>query len=444
MRRAVLPLALAAALAASAVAATLIHETNPSGPRGGLIAGNVESAALYCTGLGSGDFAGRVVFLNTSDVTRTLTVRVDSNSGTSTTSTVVLGAHAATSVRPQLAGSWFGIGAQVNGGGVVADEVVGSGAAQTPCTAGGVTSWYASGLDTVVGSQAVISLYNPTATAAVVNLTAQTSSGFSAPAPYQGVAIGPHTEMALNLGVRLPTSHDLGVRVNVLRGSVVATAAVSSGPVVSLDAGTSTPVTSAWLPLVTTAARSVAEIRLANPSSTEASITASVSLGAFSIPAQTTTVPGFGTTVLAITPNPAIPARGEASVHLTSSVPVVATLATGTSAGVALSTPTPPSSTYLIGDFSGAGYDAVALTNTTGSPLGITVTRLAGTNATAQSTTASLNPKSTTLLRGVASFASSLRGATIVVTAERPDLVVGAILPSTPRGVAVVSPLYGG
>jgi len=63
---------------------------------------------------------------------------------------------------------------------------------------------------------------------------------------------------------------------------------------------------------------------------------------------------------------------------MTSSQPVIPALATGTGNDVALSAPTSPEPEYLVGDFTGRGFDAATLTNTSSRSISIDVTTLRG------------------------------------------------------------------
>ena len=76
----------------------------------------------------------------------------------------------------------YGIGVEISGGGVIAEELAAQGDAEAPCASAGTTRWYATGFDTTVGSSGEISVYNPTGTAAVMNVSVYTAAGFSAPA----------------------------------------------------------------------------------------------------------------------------------------------------------------------------------------------------------------------------------------------------------------------
>ena len=145
---------------------------------------NAESTALYCTGLSSA-LPGRISFFNTASASRTLSVSVVSNLGTTWSGTVELAAHAGQIVQPRLVDApathrtksghvstvttSYGVAVQISGGGVVGDEIQGN--ASVPCSSQGVTRWYATGFNTLVGSDTSLSLYNPTGTEATSDTT---------------------------------------------------------------------------------------------------------------------------------------------------------------------------------------------------------------------------------------------------------------------------------
>lgn len=442
MKRRPLVLVLAIVIAATGAATSLVHASNPSIDAGSFSTGPIESTALYCTGLGaSGSPAGRVVVLNTANHTRTLDVRIDTDTGTSTTRRIELAAHASTSVTPPAGGHWYGVSTVVNGRGVVAEELNAAGTAQTPCLDAGTTDWNANGLATTVGSKSYLVIYNPTSTAAVVNITAETPSGFVAPAPFQGVAIAAHDVVALDLGARIVDEANVGVHVRVLRSAVVVTAVQQSGSVTSFDPGTPDLALTSWFPRVTTVTDSLARILIANPSNSPATVTASVGLAPFVVPAQTVTVAPFSTGSIIITPNSAIPAHGYATVRLRSSVAVSASLATGTSGGVSLSVPEAPSNLYLVNDFAGRGFDALTVSNTGSRSLPVTVT-MVGSISTSRTLT--IAPGATVDLRGRGGLPTTFHGRTLFIAATRPNLIVATTLPTTPPGIVVVSPLNGG
>jgi hypothetical protein len=455
-RGGVLAALLTLALVATAVVTTVSRPTNPSAlPSGLAVSAGVESSALYCTGLSdaAGGVEGVVTYLNTVRAARVVSVSIVSNTGHHATATLHLAGHTRASLAPdQLAsGHSFGVSAVVDGGGVVADEVTTTRSSVVPCSGAGVTTWYASGLDTSVGSSAALSFYNPTATPAVVNVTAETPGGFVAPAPFQGLPVGAHAEVVLNLGGLIVNTRNVGVRVNVVRGTLVIAGVEYAGTVGSLDVGATSPATSAWFPRVTTSDQALAEIRVANPGAAPVSVTVHVALGSFRVPDQTLSVGPFATTMVTITPNSAIPAAGYATVTLSASAPVVATLATGTGAGVALTPAPTPGELFILADL-GTGYASATLTNTSDRPVAVTfphsfnVLLVGGPSLYESYATghATLAAGATVDLLGVDAAIPSLQTYASVIVASRPALAVVATLATTPAGLTVVVPSDGG
>lgn len=448
LRRHSWPIVLAVALAGVAGASALAHQPNPSAlPTGLSVAANAESTALYCTGLTdvAGGFAGGVTFLNTTDVARHLSVDVVSNTGAQRVRSIQLGAYASTQVHPDrlVAGSSYGVATVVDGGGVVGEAVTSDRTAQVPCTSTGVTEWYATGFDTLVGSSASLSVYNPTATPAVLDVTTFTAGGFAAPPPFQGIAVGAHQQIALNLGTQIVNTSNIGVRVRVLRGSVDVVGEQRSNGLLSMNAGSTAPATTTWFPEVTTAGRAVAQLRLANPGPQPATVVIKVALARYVVAPLSETVPAFSSREVLLAPNHAIPEAGYATVRLTSNVPIESTLATGTSAGLALSPAPPSANLFLLADFTGRGFDAASVTNTSSRPITVAfVTDVAGRRRNA-SAPFRLEGYTTRSIRGIWPAGSS-RGATLLITSTKPTLLVSATLPTRPVGVTVVSPLYGG
>jgi hypothetical protein len=210
---------------------------------------------------------------------------------------------------------------------------------------------------------------------------------------------------------------------------------------VSYNTGVEQALTTAIFPLVTTANNATAQIRFSNPGPTPANVTLKVTLAKYHVPNQTLTVPPYGSAVASITPNPAIPVAGYASVAMTSSQPVIPALATGTGNDVALSAPTSPEPEYLVGDFTGRGFDAATLTNTSSRSISIDVTTLRG--ATSHPAQLRLAGDSTESVRSLDPALADLRGVVMIVNASRPTLLVALTLPTRPAGMTVVSGLDG-
>jgi hypothetical protein len=444
-RRRPLFVVLASALIVVGVLSSLSHATNRSVLPGGLsVAGTAESTALYCTGL-SGDVGpqeGHVALLNTTDLPRTVLVQVVNDLGQRASDTVQIAAHATTSVSPiaLLKGHSYAVEAQVSGGGVVAQEITRNEMAEVPCTSTGVTNWFGAGFDTLVGSSGELSIYNPTATPAVFNVATYSATGYAAPAPFQGLSVGAHSQMELNLGTQIVNTANIGVHVSVLRGTIAIVGVQQSGPVVSLSSGATSPAKSWWFPRVTTVNDALAEIRVANPGPLTANVTVHVTLSPYKIAPQTVAVPPYSSGDVVITPNSAIPADGYAAVQLTSNDPVFTSLASGTSGGVSLWSPQTPSSSFLVSDFTGHGFGAATVTNTSSRPITVRFTTF-GEDIDTGSTT--LAGHSTQNILSVFSGVTSLRATTFLVRSSVRALLVTTTLPSTPAGVTVVAALGG-
>ena len=331
-RRVPLLLVVVVVLAATGVATSLRHASNPSNlPSGLAVSSSAESTALYCTGLSyvaGAPRPGRVAFYNTTATPRSVSVSVISSRGTTWTGAIEIAAHDFRTVYPSVVdhgklGDDYGVAALVTGGGVVAEEIIGTSRASAPCAAEGTSHWYATGFDTLVGSSAYLSVYNPTATAAVLNATVYTAAGVAAPVAFQGLSVPAHAESEIDLGKEVVNTANVGVGVDVLRGSLEIVGVEDSNGRVSLDQGVDAPASTAWFPSVTTAQTATAQIRLANPNEAPAEVSVAVQLGTYRVAPQAVTLGPFSTGTITITPNSAIPAAGYANLTLRANEPVI-------------------------------------------------------------------------------------------------------------------------
>ncbi|HUZ42628.1 MAG TPA: DUF5719 family protein [Acidimicrobiales bacterium] len=447
LRRIPLLVVLALALIVVGVLSSEAKSVDPSQlPSALALNGHAESTALYCTGLSSQRLGedGRVIFLNTTDQSHLVTIDDVSNLGARTSREMTLRPYQQYGFDPSagLSGDYFGVGAQVIGGGVVGVEVTASHSSEAPCISTGVTNWFASGFDTTVGSSATLSVLNPTATPAVFNVSTFSSSGYVAPAKFQGYAVAPHSQADIDLGTQIVDMRDVGVHVRVLRGTLDIVGLQKSGPTVSFNSGVIAPSTSAIFPLVTTSNNATAQIRFANPGPTPINVRLSVTLAPYHVPIQSLTVAPYGSAVATITPNSAIPAASYASVTVSSNAPVITALATGTGKYVALSSTQPPEPQYLVGDFTGRGFDAATFTNTSSRAISINVTTLpVSRSADLDNVQVHLAADTTESVRSALPALTHLRGLVMIVTASRPTLVVALSLPTRPAGMTVVSAL---
>jgi hypothetical protein len=231
-----------------------------------------------------------------------------------------------------------------------------------------VTNWYAVGFDTTVGSSAELSVYNPTATPAVFSVVGYSNEGYFRRRPSSRVSLWvPIARPRLNLGTQIVNTTNVGVHVHVLRGSLVIVGVQQSGTTVSLNSGSELAhdVRPSSLRSRPNRARR-RRFAVANPGSK--SVECHVGRQTHDVHILRTrrvTVPAYGTALVVLTPNPAIPAAGYATVQMQLEADRwSASLATGSDGDVALSAPELPASEFLVGDFTGTGIDAATLTNT--------------------------------------------------------------------------------
>ncbi|HUY16485.1 MAG TPA: DUF5719 family protein [Acidimicrobiales bacterium] len=451
LRRVPLLLVVLVVLGATGVVTSLHHPVNPSElPSGLSVSLDAESTALYCTGVSSASGApGRVTFFNTSSASRSLSVSVVSDRGATYHGSIELAAHAAQSIEPGVVdkgpkGATYAVAVQISGGGVVGEEIAGTNRTEVPCSASGVTRWYATGFNTVVGSSAYLSIYNPTATAAVLNASIYTAAGFYAPASFQGISVPAHTQTEIDLGKQVVNTSNVGVGVRVLRGSLEIVGVESSAGTVSFEQGVTHTAGESWFPNVTTAQAATAQIRVANPGDLPAEVTVDVVLSPYKVSPQTLSVSPFSTGVIVVTPNPAIPAAGYANLTVHSNVPVVVALATGSGASISLSSPQVPSNAFLVRDFTGLGFDAATLTNTSSRTITLTTSSFnaAKPDVITISGGAKLAAGATEPLSSLIPSVATTHDA-FLITASKPTLVVSMTLPSRPKGVNVLTPLDG-
>ena len=422
--------------------------TNPVVAGTGAASPTAQSSALYCTGLTNarGGLRGVVTFINTTGTTRHVLVHAFATGATTAVATaLVLGPYARQSVAPTtlLVGKTYALAAEIDGGGVSAVQVDSRVGTQSPCVSQGVTNWYASGFDSTVGSSAVLSVYNPTATAAVFNVTVFTPGGFSSPAPLQGVSVGAHAVLTLNLGEQIVATQNFGVQVTVLRGSLVAVGDQVSKSVASFNYGSPLLASTGTFPLVTTANRAIAQVRIANPGPASATVTFTVKLGKFKVAPQSTELRPYQSATVVITPNTAIPAAGEASLTMTATQAVDATLVTGTLDGLTSSPLGSPVSRAVLADVTGGGFDRAVLTNVAARSTKVSWTLRHHGTLTSSGTT-SLAAGASASLGVLVGGRQKLQGSTLVLTSATPSLVVSATLSTSPAGVVLTSGLDGG
>ncbi len=127
---------------------------------------------------------------------------------------------------------WVAAAVVLDGGGVAVSESVQSplGWSMAPCASSTATNWYFAHGATSEGGGLVLSLFNPDATDAVVNISLVSSTaGYLAPAAYQGIDIAPGSVVTENIGDHDPSDGAVATEVSTLSGAVVATELQSVG-----------------------------------------------------------------------------------------------------------------------------------------------------------------------------------------------------------------------
>jgi len=189
----------------------------------------------------------------------------------------------------------------LDGGGVGVSESVQSplGWSMAPCAPSTATNWYFAHGATAQGGGLVLSLFNPAATDAVVNISLVSSkAGYLAPAAYQGVDIAPGSLVTENIGDHDPDDGAVATEVSTLSGAIVATELESSGTVgsggISLTLG-SPATASQWVfPQSTGIPGATVSFHVLNPTTSPATVSVDIGLSqgagaeplAMHIPAQ--------------------------------------------------------------------------------------------------------------------------------------------------------------
>lgn len=171
-----------------------------------------------------------------------------------------------------LDGSWLATRVDVDGGGVSATELVdgSAGWASAPCASETAPKWYFAGGATATGNTLRMSVFNPTANLAVVDLSFVTASGLTQPQPFQGLVLEPGAFRSVTVGQYVQDQKQVAATVTARSGTVVATElqSVHSGGISGIALRLGSPVLSdAWyLPRAQDTSGGTSEVTVYNPS----------------------------------------------------------------------------------------------------------------------------------------------------------------------------------
>jgi hypothetical protein len=220
-------------MAGLGVAATSPGTARPGAPPvapGALVtAADAESSAWYCTGQSTptGQVAvGSLVLTNTTS--RAVSGRVSAVTDTAASATIALTVPArgqlVTSSPPTASGTWVSQVVTLDGGGVAVSQFVHgpSGWSEAPCQSGTSQQWYFPSGATSGSNVLYLSLFNPTSTSDVVDLSFATPSGLTRPINYQGLVVKPGQTLVENVGSYVQEQPSVATTVSTRTGRVVA------------------------------------------------------------------------------------------------------------------------------------------------------------------------------------------------------------------------------
>jgi hypothetical protein len=350
MRRPTRSIVAAIVLVGGAVAASVLPgQSNP-----GIDASTLnpfftaESTSLYCAGISPSGVAGSggAKFWNSSNERRHLDIEM-TNDNRAVASTATIGPKESffLPAGSTLDGS-ISVRAQIDGPGVVGSLfTTGPDSTSIPCQSDGVTDWYVTGLGTAGGASSRLTLLNPTATPAVIDITTQSSLGFSAPASYQGLVIPANGQLTLSVGQEVVEATALAVHVRALRGSFVGSALLVVGNRASILTGQAYPMVDSSYGSVNTNENSTESINLYNPLDVTAHVKLKLYLPGFDIAPIAIDVEPSATIGVTLVPDTRVPTSGWATLRVTSPEGIISTLYSAANGYARLASPTPSGTT---------------------------------------------------------------------------------------------------
>ena len=216
-----------------------------------------------------------------------------------------------------------------SGGGVVASQAVSgpNGWSTAPCASRIASQWAFAGGATTAGNTLTLSLYNPAATEAVVNVSFVTEEGLITPQQYQGLVVPPGQSVGENVGDYVQNAATIATLVVAQAGGLVSSEFQqwSSGATggVSLRLG-SPELSTTWRLAQTTALpQSTVDLYLANPGQAPATATITLGLSSGSVVPHRVVVPPVSIVAFAASGTPGLPQQTPYALTVTSTAPIV-------------------------------------------------------------------------------------------------------------------------
>ncbi|HXQ75608.1 MAG TPA: DUF5719 family protein [Acidimicrobiales bacterium] len=200
-----------------------------------------ESSAWFCPGgtTAGGDAQATMILTDPTHRPVTATVTTVSTTAASTSAVptsvavpVPANGQIAVTPVPGPPGGWQASSVVFNGGGIGVTQVVSGplGSSAAPCVSTTARHWYFADASTAPGDTLTLSLFNPSDTIAVVDVSFVVSTGVVAPPAYQGIDVPAHTVVVENVGDHVQNNPDLATAVVALSGEVVAAELEAAGP----------------------------------------------------------------------------------------------------------------------------------------------------------------------------------------------------------------------
>ncbi len=368
----------------------------PATPSALVSAPDAESSASYCTGqtTSTGSAPGFLILTNTTarPVTGTITAVTDAGDTVHTAVAVPARAVVTPSIPAVSSGSWEAQAVTLSGGGVAVTQAVhgSSGWSEAPCQSTTAAGWYFPGGTTANADPLSVSLFNPTSTPVVVDLSFVTPTGTVHPINYQGIVLQAGQVTSEDVASEVQNASTVSTVVSTRTGRVVASELqgfTGTSPGLALVPGAARPGPHWVIPQAQDPGGGSGEIDVFNPGTAPEAVRVRVRLGGTELAPLTRTVAPGTTWALETSGQTRIPhnatysadieasggpgvvvgrtvsAPSSASTPQSGSAPAVDGLSTDSPSGVWV---VPPPGTSANPAVSGAAPASLALTNTSG------------------------------------------------------------------------------
>jgi hypothetical protein len=220
------------AIVGAGVADRLVHRAGPAAPPtpiSSIAPSAVESSAWYCAGGTSGSGSSAATSINlvnttTAAVAGTMTAVADDGVRKTVGLSIPGRSEIVEVPGPSVGGHLVATAVDLDGGGVLVSESVAGtlGWSETACSRSTAPEWYFASGSTVGGNTLTLSLYNPTSTDAVVDMTFATPSGVLQPQPFEGIVVAPGALVIEHIDAYVQDAPSVSSIVESRTGAVVA------------------------------------------------------------------------------------------------------------------------------------------------------------------------------------------------------------------------------